>query len=125
MRFFLLFVGCFLLFIPKYFSQEPSLSIDNIPPELLINSNSIVRNEEIIIEIVSVNKFTISTRKIVTVINSLGDDHSFAREYYDDQRNIKDQRAIIYDASGNVIRKYKEKDFEDVSAVSSNDLFQR
>jgi len=123
MRFFLLLVGCFLLFIPKYFSQEHSLSIANIPPELLINSNSIVRNEEIIIEIKSVDKFTISTKKVVTVFNSLGDDHSFAREYYDDQRNIKDQRALIYDASGNVIRKYKEKDFEDVSAVSSNDLF--
>ena len=123
MRFFLLLVACFLLFIPKHFSQEHSLSIDNIPPELLINSNSIVRNEEIIIEIKSVDKFTISTKKVVTVFNSLGDDHSFAREYYDDQRNIKDQRALIYDASGNVIRKYKEKDFEDVSAVSSNDLF--
>jgi hypothetical protein len=123
MRFFLLLVGCFLLFIPKHFSQEHSLTIANIPPELLINSNSIVRNEEIIIEIKSVDKFTISTKKVVTVFNSLGDDHSFAREYYDDQRNIKDQRALIYDASGNVIRKYKEKDFEDVSAVSSNDLF--
>jgi hypothetical protein len=123
MRFFLLLVGCFLLFIPKYFSQEPSLSIVNIPPELLVNSNSVVRNEEIIIDIASVDKFTISTKKIVTVFNSLGDDHSFAREYYDDQRNIKGQRAIIYDAAGNVIRKYKEKDFEDVSAVSSNDLF--
>jgi len=123
MRFFLLLVACFLLFIPKYFSQEPSLSIDNIPPELLINSNSVVRNEEIIIEIESVDEFTIFTKKIVTVFNSLGDDHSFAREYYDDQRDIKDQRAIIYDASGNVIRKYKEKNFEDVSAVGSNDLF--
>jgi len=123
MRFFLLLVACFLLFIPKYFSQEPSLSIDNIPPELLINSNSVVRNEEIIIEIESVDEFTIFTKKIVTVFNSLGDDHSFAREYYDDQRDIKDQRAIIYDASGNVIGKYKERDFEDVSAVGSNDLF--
>ncbi len=112
-----------MLFIPKYFSQEPSLSIDNIPPELLVNSNSVVRNEEIIIEIESVDKFTISTKQIVTVFNSLGDDHSFAREYYDDQRDIKDQRALIYDASGNVIKKYKEKDFEDVSAVSSNDLY--
>lgn len=123
MRFSLLFMCFFLLFIPKYFSQEPSLSIDYIPPELLINSNSVVRNEEIIIEIESVDEFTISTKKTVTVFNSLGDDHSFAREYYDDQRNIKDQRAIIYDASGNVIRKFKEKNFEDVSAVSSNDLF--
>jgi len=122
MRFFLLLVGCFLLFIPQYFSQEPSLSIDNIPPELLINSNSVVRNEEIIIEIESVDKFTIFTKKVVTVFNSLGDDHEFASEYYNDQMNIKDQRALIYDASGNVIKKYKEKDFEDVSAVSSNTL---
>ncbi len=123
MRFILIFIGCFLLFIPKYFSQDPSLSIDKIPAELLVNSNSVVRNEEILIEIASVDKFTISTKKIVTVFNSLGDDHSFTREYYDGQRNIKDQRAIIYDGSGNVIRKYKKKDFEDVSAVSSNDLY--
>jgi hypothetical protein len=122
MRFFLLFTCCFLLFIPKYFSQEPSLSIDNIPPELLINSNSVVRNEEIIIEIESIDEFTISTKIIVTIFNSLGDDHGFASEYYNDQMNIKDQRVLIYDASGKVIKKYKEKDFEDVSAVSSNTL---
>jgi len=123
MRFILLFIGCFLLFIPKYFSQEPSLSIDNISPELLVNANSVVRNEEILIEIESVNKFTISTKKVITVFNSLGNDHSFTREYYDGQRDIKDQRAIVYDGSGNVIRKYRKKDFEDVSAVSSSDLF--
>lgn len=123
MKFILLFLGCFLFLIPEYFSQEPSLSIDAIPPELLVNSNSVVRNEEILIEIASVNKFTISTKKVVTVLNSLGDDHSFTREYYDDQVDIKDQRAIIYDVSGNIIRKYKKKDFEDISGVSSNDLF--
>jgi len=123
MRFILLFIGCFSLFIPKYFCQEPSLSIDNIPPELLVNANSVVRNEEILIELESIDEFTISTKKVITVFNSLGNDHSFTREYYDDQRDIEDQRAIIYDESGNVIRKYKKKDFEDVSAVSSNDLY--
>lgn len=114
-----------ILFVisPYIFCQENSLSITNIPAELLKNSNSVVRNEQILIEINSVNKMTVHTSRTVTVLNKLGEYHVAAGESYDENIRIKKQSAVVYNAGGLEIRKFKQKEFEDVSAVSSNDLF--
>lgn len=114
-----------ILFVisPYTFCQENSLSITNVPPKLLENSNSVLRNESITIEIHSVDKMTIQTKRIVTVLNKFGEDHVSSGEFYDDNLKIKEQSAIVYNAFGKEIKKYKQRDFKDVSAVSSNDLF--
>lgn len=114
-----------ILFVisPYTFCQENSLSITNIPSELLENSNSVLRNESISIEIDDVDKITIQTERIVTVLNKLGEGHVSSGEFYDDNLNIKEQSAIVYNAFGKEIKKYKQRDFKDVSAVSSIDLF--
>lgn len=114
-----------ILFVisPYTFCQENSLSITNIPSELLENSNSVLRNESISIEIDDVDKITIETLRVVTVLNKLGENHVSSGEFYDDNLNIKEQSAIVYNAFGKEIKKYKQRDFKDVSAVSSIDLF--
>jgi len=114
-----------ILFVnsPYIFCQENSLSIANIPSELLKNSNSVVRNESILIEIDDVDKMTIQTTRIVTVLNNLGENQVSSLEFYDNNLKIKKQSAIVYNALGKEIKKYKQRDFKDVSAVSSNDLF--
>lgn len=114
-----------ILFVisPYTFCQENSLSITNVPPKLLENSNSVLRNESITIEIHSVDKMTIQTKRIVTVLNKFGEEHVSSGEFYDDNLKIKEQSAIVYNAFGKEIKKYKQRDFKDVSAVSSNDLF--
>lgn len=105
------------------YSQNFDLSVSGIAPELLLNANAVIRNEEEKIVIDAVDKMTIYTTRTVTVLNSYGDGHVGAGHYYDKNLKIKDQRATIYDAAGKEIRKYKQKDFRDVSAVSSNDLY--
>lgn len=105
------------------FSQNNDLSVSGIASELLLNANAVIRNEEEKIVIDAVDKMTIYTTRTVTVLNSYGDRHVGAAHYYDNNLKIKDQRATIYDAAGKEIRKYKQKEFHDVSAVSSNDLY--
>lgn len=114
-----------ILFVisPYTFCQENSLSITNVPPKLLENSNSVLRNESITIDIHSVDKMTIQTKRIVTVLNEFGEEHVSSGEFYDSNLKIKEQSAIVYNAFGKEIKKYKQRDFKDVSAVSSNDLF--
>ncbi len=114
-----------ILFVisPYIFCQENSLSIANIPSELLENSNSVVRNEHVLVEIDAVNKMTVQTSRTVTVLNKFGENHVAAGESYDENFRIKNQSAIVYNAAGVEIKKFKKKEFEDVSAVSSNDLF--
>ncbi|RKS56139.1 transglutaminase-like putative cysteine protease [Gillisia mitskevichiae] len=114
-----------ILFVnsPYIFCQDDSLSITNIPLELLENSNSVIRNESISIEIDDVDKMTIQTKRIVTVLNNSGDDQVSSLEFYNNNLTIKKQSAVVYNALGKEVKKYKQKDFKDVSAVSSNDLF--
>ncbi|BAO54380.1 hypothetical protein NMS_0371 [Nonlabens marinus S1-08] len=47
-----------------------------------------------------------------------------AAKSYSDNFQIKDLRAVIYDALGNEIKTIKEKDFRDVSAVSDFSLYE-
>ena len=114
-----------ILFVisPYIFCQENSLSIINIPPELLENSNSILRNEAISIVIDDIDKMTIQTTRIVTVLNKSGEDHVSSLQFYNENSKIKEQSAVVYNAFGKEIKKYKQRDFTDVSAVSSNDLY--
>ena len=87
------------------------------------NSNSVLRNESITIEIHSVDKMSVQTKREVTVLNKFGEEHVSSGEFYDDNLDVKQQSAIIYNAFGKEIKKYKQRDFKDVSAVSSNDLY--
>lgn len=86
------------------------------------NSDAIVRSEEVIIEINSINSIVVKTKRIVTVLNKNGVKHSDFYERYDSSTKIKKLEAIVYDANGEEIKKYKKGDFEDHSAVGSGDL---
>lgn len=123
MRFKPLFALFLFVISPYIFCQENSLSIDEIPIELIENSNSVVRNEQITVEIEAVDKMTVYTKRTVSVLNKLGEGHDSSIQWYDDNSKIKQQFAVIFNASGEEIKKIKQKDFKDISAVSSNDLF--
>ncbi len=118
-------LAALILFVisPYIFCQENSLSIVNIPSELLENSNSVVRNEQILLEINAVDKMTVYTSRTVTVLNEFGRNHVAPGESYNDNLKIKNQSAVVYNAAGIEVKKIKQKNFQDVSAVSSNDLF--
>lgn len=103
--------------------QSNEFAVAGIPPSLLQHANAVIRNEEIKIEINAVDKMTVYTSRTVTVLNENGNTHSAAGQYYNKSLKIKDQRATVYDAEGKEIKKYKQKDFLDVSAISSNDLY--
>lgn len=115
-------VGLFLACISTTFSQE-NLSVANIPADLLINANAVVRNQEIRIQVEAINKMTIYSKRTVTILNEKGNYHSGAWEGYDEDTKLKDLSAIIYDASGTEVKKIKQKDFKDRSYVTSNNLY--
>lgn len=104
-------------------AQEKDLSISLISPDLLINANAILRDDQTTIEVDAIDKMTIYKKRTVTVLNEYGQGHVEAFQYYDNERKIKKLRATIYNASGKEIKKYKQKDFRDRSAVGSGNLY--
>lgn len=119
---YLLIVG-FLFTINPICSQEIKYSSSLIPKELKQNANAVVRDYAIEITIEDTDKMIVSKREVVTVLNKLGKVDAKLVEGYDEDTKITDLSARIYDALGNEIKKYKERHFEDVSAVDGGTLY--
>ena len=117
----LLFLVLFAVF--PLLSQEIDFTSVNIPLELKENANAVVRDNSIEITIEDIDKMVVSKREVVTVLNKLGNTDAKIVEYYDNDTKITKLSAIIYDAFGNPIKKFKERDFLDVSAVSGGTLY--
>ena len=105
-------------------AQDENLyNVYSIPSELKIKSNAVVRFDNVHIEIIDYNKFIFSNKRIVTVLNKEGDSKIDAYHYYDENINIQDLEARIFNANGKEIAKFKKNDFKDVSAVSGGTLY--
>ena len=105
-------------------AQEDDLLISTIiPSELRIKSNAVIRYDKTDIEVKAYNKFIYKRKRIVTVFNESGIGHQGTVQSYDKNRKIKTLEAKIFDKNGKEIKKFKEKDFEDVSAVSGGTLY--
>ena len=113
----------FVLFSVFCYSQKREYASLLIPSSLKENSNAVVRNSAIEITIEDIDKMMVSKTEVVTVLNKLGIADARISESYDNDTKITNLSAIIYDAFGNQIKKYKERDFLDVSAVSGGTLY--
>lgn len=99
------------------------LKSSTIPSELRVKSNAVIRYDKTDIEIKAYNKFIYKNKRIVTVFNKGGKRHQGTAESYHKRKKIRVLEAKIYDKDGKEIKKFKEKDFEDESAVSGGTLY--
>lgn len=109
--------------LTSLFSQTTNYSAVTIPFDLKENANAVVRDNSIEIIIEDFDKMVVKKTMVVTVLNKLGNVDARIAESYDDDTKITDLSAVIYDAFGNKIKKYKERDFLDVSAVDGGTLY--
>ncbi len=105
------------------YAQEKLIAL-TIDSELKDNANAVVRLRETQIEFSSYNKMITKGKRVVTVLNASGRRNVGAHLSYDNEINIKKLGAIIYDALGNEIKKFKKNDFTDESAISSFSLYE-
>lgn len=105
------FSGLLLLLVHTGFSQNFELSVLSIPDSLKESANAVIRNHQCNVEITSRRAFKVSEKKVITVLNELGNRCVDASEYYDNSTSVKEIEAIIYDALGNEVKKIRKKDF--------------
>ena len=105
------------------FSQDKLYTALTIPKDLTTDANAVVRNCSITIDIEDFDKMTVRERKVVTVLNKLGNADAQIYEHYDNDTRITELKAIVYNAFGKEIKKYRERDFTDVNAVSGSTLY--
>lgn len=105
------------------FAQKQVYTFHSLSDSLKINANSVIRNEQIDITILSNHKMNIKSLRVITVLNELGKRSIDAELNYDKSTILKNVEAVIYDPWGKEIKKIKQKDFTDVSAADGSTLF--
>lgn len=116
------FIG-FIFITNPIIAQKINYTTNNIPKELTDNSNLVFRelNKEIIIS--SQKSMTETKRVVLTVLNEQGWKDTYFGEHYDNSTKIKSMSATIYDAQGKEIKKFKRKDFKDVSVADGFSIY--
>ena len=114
------FLKIFFIFIPFLCFSQREYPVSTISKDLLKGMNAVMRLEEKNIDLHDYNSMTVRQKKIVTVLNKRGVDLLDLYIAYDDYDAIKDYGALLYDEQGKEVKKFKKKDFLDVSATGSN-----
>ncbi|MCX7551782.1 DUF3857 domain-containing protein [Xanthomarina sp. F2636L] len=99
------------------------LHVNSIPLELRVKSNAVVRFNDVQINIIAYNKVVYTNKRIITVLNKEGDYKVDAYHHYDENINIQNLEARVFNSNGKEIKKFKKNDFKDVSAVSGGTLY--
>lgn len=113
----------FFLFTYIITAQNLKLNAFTIPDSLKTNANAVFRYDHTDIDIIDAFKMIIHKQAAITVLNKYGDDDGYIQLAYDNHRKIKNVNARIFDGFGNEIKKIRESDFSDVSAVDDGSLF--
>ncbi|MEN9336152.1 MAG: hypothetical protein RLZZ500_1139 [Bacteroidota bacterium] len=105
-----------LLFCSYGFAQsEETLKAQSIPDLLKENANSVVRFEKIDVTINSVKSYTISHKRVITVLNKRGENDIDAYLYYSPSEKVNALQLTVYNAQGIEIKKIRRGDFIDQS----------
>jgi len=99
------------------------LKSSTIPIQLRVKVNAVVRYDNTLIVVNAFDNFTYTNKRVVTVYNENGISDQGSAVGYNENQKIKNLEARIYNSNGQEIKKFREKDFEDVSAVSGGTLY--
>jgi len=97
--------------------------VSAIPEGLKKNANVVKRMEEIVFEIKNLKEAVYHRKVVYTILNENGERYASMVVGYDKLRKVSSFDGTLYDASGNVLRKAKNKDVKDYSAVQDISLF--
>lgn len=104
-------------------SQDKNHISLTIPEQLSEDANAVVRFSETNVIIKAIDDMVETEKRIVTVLNSHGKKAVGAQVYYDNDVKVKHVQALVFDAFGNQIEKFRKSDFKDVSAVNGGTLY--
>ncbi|QJD94821.1 DUF3857 domain-containing protein [Mucilaginibacter robiniae] len=119
----ILLIGLLSLFVLKVTGQI-SYDAASIPKDLLPYAGSVVRSNNITVEVKDLNNIVEHYKNAITVLNKTGDDDAELTIYYNKANHIKSIKGIVYDEFGKPISKISEKDFRDYSAADNASLFE-
>ncbi|MCH8567025.1 MAG: DUF3857 domain-containing transglutaminase family protein [Balneolales bacterium] len=95
------------------------LAVGNMNPLLTIHADAVVREYSMYFEYQEPGRGELHVRRVVTILNSEGRSHADISLRYDSFSRIGSIQAAMYDANGNRIRRYRNRDIDDNPAISN------
>ncbi len=111
-----------LLFVSGLKAADPKYPVSSIPESLKKDADVVKRMEEITFQVISTGETILHKKYALTILNENGAENAGIAEYYDKLISITSMEGTLYDAAGKVLKRTKNKDISDVSAVSGNNL---
>lgn len=93
-----------------------------IPEDLKSQAHAVKRMEDITVEINQLDNVTIQYKYAITILDESGEQAAVFTEWYDKFRQITSVEGALYNAGGELVKKAKSKEFDDVSAVDEISL---
>ncbi|MCU7552458.1 DUF3857 domain-containing protein [Chitinophagaceae bacterium LB-8] len=121
MRLFFIFATTLCLNLIAQAGESP-YAVKFIPEHLLKNANIVKRAEDIQIEVVNSGESLLHYKYVLTILNENGDRHATLTEWYDKLHEVRSIEGNLYDASGQLLKKVKNKDVMDLSGVDNSSL---
>lgn len=98
-------------------------SISTIASEVEDNAKAVVRQDHTKLELKKYNQLQIQKTLVITIFKKDGDDYQYLPMFYDKHTKIQKYGGEVYDANGELITKFKKKDYRDFSAVQNGALY--
>jgi transglutaminase-like putative cysteine protease len=105
-------------------AAEPKYPVSAIPEDLKQGMYAVVRESESKFYIDSRGQSSLYIRSVTTILNSKANFLAEVAVNYDKLKKIDGLKANVYDAAGNLIKKLKQSEIIDQSAISGFSLFE-
>ena len=118
------FIGFLLLAGSKSNAKEIKYKFSDIPKDLKENARSIIRNNEMLFEVKSLNKATLNVTFAITILNINGLEDGYFHEFYNKFRKISGIRGRVFDENGEQLKRIPSDDILDYSAISGYSTYE-
>lgn len=110
-----------VLYAGTAFGGNGEYDVARISPALKEHAHAVKRKEEIRLEVLG-GESLYKVKYALTILDKEGEAHATLVEHYDKFIEIRSIEGTLYDAQGNEIKKLKNRDIQDLSAVDDNNL---
>lgn len=117
-----IFFYCFLLLATSLSAQNAVYNASLIPDILEENASEVVRSQKTEFNVKNISTASEIETVVVTVLSGESDANELVF-YYDQYSKIKKLWAKVFDRNGKEVNAYKEKDFNDRSAIGGSTIY--
>ncbi|MEM7086811.1 MAG: DUF3857 domain-containing protein [Bacteroidota bacterium] len=114
------YISILLLVVTGFSYAQNIYSVDNIPTNLKEGVDAVIREQTTQIVLKDFNDAVITEKEVITAFNRNGLNSIRPAADFDKSSSIKSIDATLYNFQGKVIKKFKKRDFVEVSASGSN-----